>query len=203
MTRASTLRVSAIWTVAIGLALACASVSFAEEAWEPARTTADTLDNHRATTEDPDEMVAETEDPDDMVAETENPDDMVAETRDPDSMVVETDSLEEHEGRTYDLSDLPEVAPDKGFEAVDMWGQREWTPASDATIIVARRNVVRAEKRAQAARDRYGEMMQNNYPRGAGREAIVRERDESMKQLELAKQALLDAEGGGSPANRR
>jgi hypothetical protein len=39
--------------------------------------------------------------------------------------------------------------------------------------------------------------MERNYPRGAGRVQIVKERDASMEALKEAKSALVAAENGG------
>lgn len=167
----------------------------------PAVTTTEDLDSHMTETESPDDMVAGTEDPNDLEGHGESPDDLTVGTRDPDSMDAQTEQLDDHEGHDYELSDLPEAAPDRGFEAIEMPGQKDWQPTTDPSVIVARRHLLRAQERAREARRRYGIMMENDYPRGEAREIIVRERDESMAQLQAAERALREVDPTLPPAS--
>ena len=73
-------------------------------------------------------------------------------------------------------------------------GQARWETTTDPEVEIARDKLVRAERRATAADRAYGEMRQNNYPRGDARVRIVNERDEAMQALEEAKCALAAAE---------
>jgi hypothetical protein len=125
---------------------------------------------------------------------------MVTGSDNPDSLVTGTQEMQNHEGRTYDASDLSEEAPDKGYESIMVPGQASWTPSSDPAVVVARRKLVRAQQRASAAMARYGQMMEDDFPRGAARLEITQERDDAMKALEAAK-AELESVDGGVPAN--
>jgi hypothetical protein len=167
----------------------------------PAHSTAADLEDHMSGTENPNDMEAQTEDPNDLEGYSEDPNDLEVGTKDPNDLEVDTEDLVDHQGRTYNLTNLEEAAPDDGFEAIDMSGQEDWEETRDPGIIVARRHVLQAEERARSARTRYGTMMHNNYPRGAAREIIVRERDESMAELEVAKQALREVDLSLPPAS--
>ncbi len=123
-----------------------------------------------------------------------------------DEGAVETraDQLDDHEAgsenpddRTVgseDLNDLPAARPDSGEESIEAPGQARWEATTDPEVVIARDKLVRAERRATAADKAYGEMRQNNYPRGDARVRIVKERDEAMQGLEEAKRALATAE---------
>ena len=81
--------------------------------------------------------------------------------------------LAEHEGHSEALQDLQVEAPDAGFRTLDDPADDSWKHSSDPAVIVAGRHLERAEARASEARRVYGQMMENNYPRGAARERIV------------------------------
>jgi hypothetical protein len=112
-------------------------------------------------------------------------------------MVVDSEEMSEHMGSSTDLTDLKKVRPDEGFEAIEVPGQLEWEPTTDPSVLVARKHLVRAQQRARNARTVYGDMMEQNYPRGAARIQIVKERDASMEVLGEAKSALAVVENGG------
>jgi hypothetical protein len=159
-----------------------------------AETTAGQLDDHEAHSKNPDDMTAESRDPDEMtveseklddhMADSENPDDMMAKSQDPDELVVESENL----------SDLPEEKPDSGYESIEVPGQKSWEPTTDPELLAARKNLVRAQNRAEVARTVYGDTMRRNYPRGEARVRIVEERDASSEDLEKAKAVLAAAE---------
>ena len=164
--------------------------------WDPAMSTSDTMDHHHAESIDPDSLVVESEDLDDHLGHSENPDDLVVESGDPDERLAESESLDSHEGHSENLSDLETVAPDDGYEPIVPASQANWEPTDDARVVVARDRVVRAEERATRARSRYSEMMDRDYPRGAARERIVRERDESETALYKARGELEALDNG-------
>jgi hypothetical protein len=161
---------------------------------EAAEATSGQMDDHEATSKDPDDMTAESHDPDEMTVDSETMDGRMAESEDPDQMVTGAGQLDDHEGSSTDLTDLKTARPDDGFEAIEVPGQSEWGTTTDPGVLVARKHLVRAQRRARNARTVYGDMMERDYPRGAARIQMVNERDASMKALEEAKSALAAAE---------
>lgn len=111
-------------------------------------------------------------------------DDHVAEAEDPDDRTVGSE----------DLTDLPAARPDSEDDSIEAPGQTRWATTTDPEVVIARDAVVRAERRAAAAENAYGEMRQNDYPRGDARVRIVKERDEARRGLEEARRALAAAE---------
>ncbi|MBW2274510.1 MAG: hypothetical protein JRG96_14660 [Deltaproteobacteria bacterium] len=164
--------------------------------WDPAMSTSDTMDRHHAESIDPDSLVVESEDLDDHLSHSENPDDLVMESGDPDERLAESESLDSHQGHSENLSDLETVAPDDGYEPIVPASQADWEPTDNPRVVVARDRVIRAEERVSRARSRYSEMMDRNYPRGAARERIVRERDESETALYKARGELEALDSG-------
>ncbi len=164
---------------------------------DPAEATSGRMEDHEASSKDPDDMTVESHDPDEMTVESETMDGRMAESKDPDRMVVDSEEMSEHMGSSTDLTDLKKVRPDEGFEAIEVPGQLEWEPTTDPSVLVARKHLVRAQQRARNARTVYGDMMEQNYPRGAARIQIVKERDASMEALRETKSALATAENGG------
>jgi hypothetical protein len=162
---------------------------------EPAEATSGQMEDHEASSKDPDEMTVGSHDPDEMTVESETMDGRMAESEDPDRMVVGSEEMSQHMGSSTDLTDLKQARPDEGFEAIEVPGQSEWETTTDPSVLVARKHLVRAQQRARNARTVYGDMMENNYPRGAARIQIVKERDASMEALREAKSALEAAEG--------
>ena len=162
---------------------------------DAAEATAGDMEDHEASSKDPDDMTVGSHDPDEMTVESETMDGRMAESEDPDQMVVDSEEMSDHMGSSTDLTDLKMASPDKGLEAIEVPGQSEWAPTTDPEVLVARKHLVRAQQRARNARTVYGDMMERNYPKGAARIQIVKERDASMKALEEAKSALAEAEG--------
>jgi len=162
--------------------------------WDAAEATSGQMDDHKATSKDPDEMTVGSHDPEELTVDSETMDGRMAESEDPDSMVTGAGDLSDHEGSSTDLTDLKMASPDVGFEDIEVPGQSDWQPTTDPEVLVARKHLVRAQQRARNARTVYGDMMEQNYPRGAARIQIVKERDASMKALEETKSALADAE---------
>ncbi len=111
-------------------------------------------------------------------------DDHEAEAEDPDDRTVGSE----------DLTDLPAARPDSDDDSIETPGRTRWETTTDPEVVIARDNLARAERRAAAAEKAYGEMRQNNYPRGDARVRIVNERDEARRGLEEAQRALAAAE---------
>ena len=109
-------------------------------------------------------------------------------------MVTDAGDMEHQETTSQNLTDLAESRPDSGFESIEIPGQSEWQPTTDPDVLRARKELVRAQKRAQTARTISGDMQERNYPSGEARIRIVNERDASMKALEEAKRALAAVE---------
>lgn len=191
--------VAAVMALAVTGLVAPAAGADGFESNPPSSTTSDTMDDHQAGSEDPDDLLTGSEDADDSIAHSEDPDDMVTGSEDPDGMVVGAEQLGAHEGHSYGEQDLKQVAPDAGASPIEMEGQAEWTATNDPKLITARRELVRAQDRARQADTRYGDMIRRQYPTGAAREEIVRERDEAMAALESAKQKVRELQG--SPAS--
>ena len=200
--RAST-RALANLAILLGLIGLVSSVASAD-AWTssgPAETVAGDLDDHEASSHDPNDSEAESEDPNDMVVESEDPNDLEVEAEELDDHEQQAEDLADHESRSTALQDLKVEAPDHGFDPIEMPGQKEWTASTDPEVIVARRQLERAQERARDARQRYGDMIRHDYPRGAARVRIVEERDEAERELAAAKQKVR-AVHGDVPANR-
>jgi hypothetical protein len=179
---------------ALIVALVVPGVGFSDE-WtgdDPARSTADDLDDHKAHSSSPSDHEAESHD---MVeGHSEDPDDMVVEADQMD--VVGTDDINEHEGSTTALQDLRVEAPDGGANPIhDSRLDGTENASLSAGQLVAKRHLERAEAQAAAARNTYGEMMQDDYPRGAARIRIIEHRDETMSDLEQAREEFDEAMG--------
>jgi len=191
-------RIDSLWaaTILVLSLLALPSVVGAEE-WgddDAAETTSGGLDDHEASAGNPDDMTAESQNPNEMVAESEGLEGRVVEAENPASMVTVADDPDRHEVASENLSNLRKEKSDVGFREIEVSRQSEWQPTTDPDVLRARKNLLRAEERARAARTTYGEANRRNYPRGEARERIVNERDASMKALEEAKRALTEAE---------
>jgi hypothetical protein len=186
-------------TSSVLVLLACTAGTASADRFEdraPTFSSSDSMDDHMAQSENLDDHLAESSSPDDLEVGSENLDDSTVESRSPDEQIVESGRMENHEGSASNLSDLKQDAPDRGAEEIAMPGQNDWDESSDPTVIAARKRLVDAQQRASAARERYGKMMQTNYPRGTAREEIVQERDASMQALAEANAALRDTDGG-------
>ena len=152
-------------------------------------TTSDSMSRHMATSGDADDHMAESIDPDSLVVESTDPDSLVVESTDPDGLVVDSESPDEHTGHSEALQHLDQEAPDRGYVAIDgVPSAIALDPTPSAAELLAMRRLERAE--AEAAREAYGDMMENDYPRGEARERIVRRRDESMAAYEQAREEL-------------
>jgi hypothetical protein len=162
---------------------------------DPAESTSDDMENHEASSENPNDLEAQSEDPNDLEGASEDPTDLEVKAEDLEDHQGHAEDLADHEGETYNLSDLPAAAPDDGFDPIEMRTQDTWEQSYDPEVIVARRHLERAQKRASIARDNYGQMMQNNYPRGAARIRIAQERDEAETALAEAKAAVHAVQG--------
>lgn len=159
-----------------------------------ARARSGDLEDHEAHSGDVDDMSAESGDPSGRTVGSENLEDHLVAASDPEAKVTGSEDMESHGMGSQDLDDLSEARPDRGFESIGVPGQANWGPTTDPEVLVARKNLVRAQKRAESARAAYGDMMEANYPRGDARIRIVAERDASMSALEEAEQALAAAE---------
>jgi hypothetical protein len=181
----------AVLSTAISL---CAFTAGAEnDPWDsfgaPAEAKSDTIDHHEADSKDPNSLEAGSHDPDEYVVDSRDPDDLTVEAGEAD--IVGPGRLAEHDYQSRRLRDLQAEAPDAGYEPID-----DGTDLSTREIgltaeeIVARRHLKRAEVEAREARDTYGRMMQNDYPRGEARERIVKRRDETMQALAEARRQV-------------
>ena len=164
-----------------------------------AETTAGELEDHGAGSEDPDDDLLGSEDSDRRTVGSEDPAKRRTGAGDSDSMLEGAGDSDRHSEGSEDLTNLPEAPPDSGDASIDDSGQSRREPMSasseaDPEVVIARNNLVRAEKRAAAARSAYGDMVQRDYPRGDARVQIVKERDDAMKAYEEAKRALAAAE---------
>lgn len=173
------------------------AAAIANDDWDgggAAESRAGDLDDHEADSEDASDRTVGSEDLEGMEVGSEDPDERQADSEDPDSRVVGAEDMERHEAADEELTDLPAARPDSGAEAIDVPGQAHWQATTDPQVVIARDAVVRAERRAAAAEKAYGEMRQNNYPRGEARIRIVNERDDAQRALDEAKRALAAAE---------
>jgi hypothetical protein len=99
-------------------------------------------------------------------------------------------------GHTSALQDLKMDAPDFGFEAIDDGRLADINVVNlNAPQLAAMHHLERAQDQATQARTRYGDMMRDDYPRGAPRERITLRRDETMRALDQAR-ARFDHEMG-------
>jgi hypothetical protein len=161
---------------------------------DAADTTAGQLKDHQDGSEDPDGMTVGSGDPEKDLEGSEDPDGMTDGSEDPDAMVTGAENIDRHEENSQDLTNLHVAAPDPGDEPIEVSGQSRWAPTADPEVVIARDNLIRAEKRATAARTAYGNMIETNYPAGDARIRIINERDEAMQALEKAKSALAAAD---------
>jgi hypothetical protein len=182
--------------VCTALFLGVAATASSESDWEAARSTSDTMEDHQAHSENPDDLRGESETLDSHVVESEKLDDHIGHSENPDDMVAAPGKLADHEAESEELGTLSMDAPDAGARAIRMPGDDAWKKSTNPRAIVAGRNFERAQQRAEKARDNYGRMMRNDYPRGDARERIVSERDASMTALEEARTALGSATKG-------
>jgi hypothetical protein len=159
---------------------------------DPEMATSGSLEDHQAEYEDPEDLEAESHD---MVeGYSEDPEDLVVEASE--EHVVDTEDLEDHEGHTTGLQDLEMAAPDPGFEEIEDGRLTSLDVTNlNAQQVVAMHHLDRAQSAAVVARTRYGDMMRDDYPRGAARLRIVEHRDETMRDLEKAR-AEFDAAMG-------
>jgi hypothetical protein len=174
--------------------------------WEgndPSESTAGDMDDHMAGSENPNDIEATSEDPNDLESQSMDPNDLEVASEQLEDHEGAAENLEDHEGTTYGLGELKNTSPDDGFDPIEMPGQEDWGPSSDPEVVVARRHLERAQQQARVARYNYGEMMQNNYPRGAARIRIVEARDAAEKKLAEAKAALVALDGGAPAAPGR
>ena len=194
-----------LWTATITLAVVLGVLPGAARADDPdgnggaAETTAGQLEDHDADSENPDDDLQGSEDSDRRTVGSEDPAKRRTGAEDSDSMLEGSENVDRHGTDSEDLTNLPEARPEAGDDSIDDSGQsrQERMSASseaDPEVVIARNNLVRAEKRAAAARSAYGDMIQRDYPRGDARVQIVKERDDAMKAYEEAKRALAAAE---------
>ncbi len=193
-----------LWTATIALAallgvLPGAAIADDRNDEGAAETTAGQLEDHDADSEDPDDDVEGSEDSDRRTVGSEDPGKRRTGAEDSDSMLEGSGDVERHAADSEDLTNLPGDRPDAGDDSIDDSGQSRGEPMSassevDPEVVIARNNLVRAEKRAAAARSAYGDMIQRDYPRGDARVQIVKERDAAMKAYEDAKRALAATE---------
>jgi len=155
-------------------------------------TTAGSLDDHEAESEDMDDHMAESHEMD--AGESEDPEDLLVESED--AHIVESSLPAAHQGSSIALDDLGTDAPEVGFEAIDS-GRLDGINEVhlDAQQLLAKRRLERAQANAMTARTRYGDMMENDYPRGAARERITQTRDETMAALKRARDQFDEAMG--------
>lgn len=186
-----------------GAALLCTlllSTGALADAWDeapevPEETTSDTMGDHEEGSYEPGNLEEGSENPDSMLGKSQNPDSLDAKSHNPDDMVVGSENPDGLDGRSYGLQNLKTESPDPGDVPIEMEGQHGWTATTNPELIVARRNLVRAQEQARAAGTRYGDMMRTDYPTGSAREEIIRERDAAMAALEKAKEAVRAIEG--------
>lgn len=194
-----------LWTATISLAILLGILPGAARADDrdgnggAAETTAGQLKDHDADSENPDDDLLGSEDSDRRTVGSEDPAKRQTGSENSDSMLEGSGDIDRHETGSEDLTNLPEARPESGDDSIDDSGQSRQEPMSasseaDPDVVIARNNLVRAEKRAAAARSAYGAMVQRDYPRGDARVQIVKERDDAMKAYEEAKRALAAAE---------
>jgi hypothetical protein len=161
---------------------------------DPSRTSAGEIEDHQATSSDPSDHEAHSHEMDEGHAE--DLEDHMAGTEDLEDHVVEAEDLEEHEGTTTALQDLRYEAPDDGLDPIDDGRlDRIDDEHLDAGQLVAKRHLARAQEEAAAARSVYGDMIRDNYPRGAARIRIIERRDATMADLEQAREEFDEAMG--------
>jgi hypothetical protein len=188
------LRIATVGLAALFGVLVGASNTDARDDEDAAEANAEDLEDHEADSEDPEDDLVGSEDPDERTVGSEDPEDRLTGSEDSDSMLEGSEDIDDHMADSEELPDLPEARPDSGDDPIDVPGQSRWQPTTDPEVLVARNNLLRAEQRAEAATAVYGDMSKRNYPRGEARIRIVNERDEAIKALEEAKQALAAAE---------
>jgi hypothetical protein len=195
MRRQSIRHQSRLATLALALSLVLIPGNAFADGWvddQAADATAGDISDHEEGSDDPDLMTTGSHDPDAMTVDAGTMSTRMADSEDPDAMTTGVDAMDDVTGEG--LTDLKTAKPDEGFIALEAPGQSEWQPTTNARILLARQNLLRAEARAEAARTAYGDMMESNYPRGQARIRIVNERDASLKAFEEAKRALAKAE---------
>lgn len=151
---------------------------------EAAIVTAGSLDDHEAESGDMDDHTAESHEMDE--GESEDPEDLLVESHEAD--VVESSLPAAHQGTSVAIDDLDSVGAEAGFEAIDM-GRLDGINEVhlDAHQLLAKRRLERAQANAMTARTRYGDMMENDYPRGEARLRITKTRDDTMAALKRAR----------------
>lgn len=158
----------------------------------PSMATSGSLDDHEAESVDLGSFEAESGE---MVpAEPEDPDTITVEAEQAD--IVESSLPAAHVVESIAIDDLGTSKPDVGFEVIDD-GRLARGDEKDLTAeqLLARRQLEHAQANATAARTRYGDMMRDDYPRGAARERIVHKRDATMEALGRARSAFGRAMG--------
>jgi len=207
-----------------------AQVAFAEDPdGMPAMAESSSPDAHLATSSGPDSHLAQSENPGDLVVGSEDLDAHLVGSEDPDAMVVGSESLDQHQGQSTALQDLPSVksqlAADRAdFQAAlerqhatssaeepaggsaDERGMRGAPPASvnsqRVSIHQAKLKLADARERSARADSAYGTMMERDYPRGEAREKIASERKQANQALAAAEKAYDAAlNGGAGPAS--
>lgn len=103
-------------------------------------------------------------------------------------------SPESRESSSRALTDLPAATAGEGAIPFEVPEPASWAPTSDPELLAARERLRAALGRAESAIAAYAEMRDRNYPRGEERLEIVRKRDESLRALRAAKQALESTE---------
>ena len=174
-------------TGSVGLATADHS-----EGADAAMATAESLDGRQARSGDPESRKVGARDPDEITVEAGSIDGREARAKDPDANVVEAGRIDGLIEEGESLSELPPAAPDTSLPSLEIPGKAQWGDTTDPAVLVARKRLVRAQARARAAVDAYGEMLQRNYPRGEARLRIVHERDAAVEAFEQARRALED-----------
>jgi len=161
---------------------------------DPARTSAGEIEDHEATSSDPSDHEAHSHEMDE--GQAEDLEDHIVGTEDLEDHMVETEDLEQHEGTTTALQDLRYEAPDDGLDPIDD-GRLDGVDEThlDAGQLVAKRHLASAQDEAAAARTVYGDMMRDNYPRGAARIRVIERRDATMADLEQAREEFDEAMG--------
>jgi hypothetical protein len=188
-----------VWVVgltAVLLAIGQGAIAAGWQEDEPERTEAGQLDDYETSSEDPDARTTGSAEA--QVVDAEDPDREEASAGEMGDRMAAPGDLERQTTESRSLTNLP--LDESGAEAepipIEVPGQSEWEPTTDPDVLVARRNLVRAQSRARAAIAAYGDMRRDDYPRGEARIRIVEERDAAVEALEAAKRALAEAERG-------
>jgi len=155
-------------------------------------STADSIDDHETGSVDPDSIVVGDGEMDTTGSEDPDGLDVASDQED----VVDSSVPAAHPGTSVAIDALHTASPDMGSESIDS-GRLKGIDESnlDAQQLLAVRRLERAQANAKEALTRYGDMMENDYPRGAARERIIQARDQSMAALERARKLFDEAMG--------